>query len=135
MAKERIRWTYVEGLLNIGFENEMLDSYDLKAIYPTITEMTEVQRELVIYGFKQNLSDKIAGMKNYTLREKIKVMSERANSLIKGIWKTPSKDKASVKKKAEELAKTNSLTIQDVELLKKLGLYTEEIAKIFRESK
>jgi predicted TIM-barrel fold metal-dependent hydrolase len=122
MAKERIKWTYIGGLLDIGFENEMLDSYNLEAIYPLIEDMTEVQRELIIYGFKQNLSDKIAGMKDYTLREKIKVMSERADSLIKGIWKTPPKEKRSVKKEAEKLVKAGGLSEVELALLEKLGL-------------
>ncbi len=121
-TKERIKWTYIEGTLSVGFENEMLDTYDLKVIYPTIEKMTEVQRELVIYGFKQNLSDKIANMKDYTLKEKVKVMTERANSLIKGIWKTPAKEKKSVKKEADKLVKAGGLNEIELALLKKLGL-------------
>ena len=135
MAQERIKWTYLEGTIQIGFENETLEVYDLTVMFPDIETMSEVQRGLVIYGFKQNLSDKIAGMKDYTMKEKVRTMTSRYNDLALGIWKTPAKEKISVKKKAEELAKSNSLTIQDVELLKKLGLYTEEIAKAFNESK
>ncbi|MBE9592731.1 MAG: hypothetical protein IMF19_04555 [Proteobacteria bacterium] len=136
MAQERIKWTISpDGMLTIGFGNEMLDVHDIAKIYPTFKDMSEVQQMVIVYGIKQNLSDKIANMKDYTLKEKVKVMSERFQSLIDGIWKTPEKEKTSVKKKAEELAKSNSLTIQDVELLKKLGLYTKEIAKAFGESK
>jgi len=136
MTQERIKWILLpEGMLSVGFDNEMLDTYDLKKIYPTFEEMNEVQKGLIVYGVKQNLSDKTAGMGDYTLAEKVKVMTARYNDLVNKIWKTPVKEKVSVKKKAEELAKSNSLTIQDVELLKKLGLYTEEIAKAFSESK
>ena len=122
MAQERIKWTYIEGIINIGFGNDLLDSYDLKVIFPKIEEMTEVQRGLVIYGFKQNLSDKIAGMKDYTMKEKVKTMTERYNSLIKGIWKTPAKEKVSIKKKASELVEAGGLSQIELALLEKLGL-------------
>ncbi len=122
MAQERIKWTYLEGIVNIGFENTILDTYDLKVIFPKIEEMTEVQRGLVIYGFKQNLSDKIAGMKDYTTKEKVKVMTERYESLVKGIWKTPAKEKVSVKKKATALVEAGGLSEVELALLTKLGL-------------
>jgi hypothetical protein len=121
-TSERIKWTYIEGVINIGFGNEILDTYDLKVIFPKIEEMTEVQRGLVIYGFKQNLSDKIAGMKDYTMKEKVKTMSERYDSLVKGIWKTPTKEKISVKKKATALVEAGGLTEVELTLLEKLGL-------------
>jgi len=122
MAQERIKWTYIEGIINIGFGNEILNTYDLKVIFPKIEEMTEVQRGLVIYGFKQNLSDKIAGMKDYTTKEKVKTMTERYESLAKGIWKTPSKEKVSIKKKASELVEAGGLSEVELALLEKLGL-------------
>lgn len=122
MAQERIKWTYIEGIINIGFGNEILDTYDLKVIFPKIEEMTEVQRGLVIYGFKQNLSDKIAGMKDYTMKEKVKIMTERYDSLAKGIWKTPAKEKISVKKKAASLVEAGGLSEVELALLEKLGL-------------
>lgn len=122
MAQERIKWIYIEGTLQIGFENDILDTYDLKVIFPKIEEMTEVQRGLVIYGFKQNLSDKIAGMKDYTTKEKVKTMTERYNSLTKGVWKTPAKEKVSIKKKATALVESGNLTPVEIALLEKLGL-------------
>jgi hypothetical protein len=122
MAKERIKWIYIEGTLQMGFENEILDTYDLTVIYPEIEKMTEVQRGLVIYGFKQNLSDKIAGMKDYTLKEKVKVMAERYQSLKEGIWKTPAKEKVSIKKKATALVESGNLSPVELALLEKLGL-------------
>ena len=122
MAQERIKWTYLEGTIQIGFGNETLDVYDLKVIFPTIEKMTEVQRGLVIYGFKQNLSDKIAGMKDYTMKEKVKTMTSRYNDLVKGIWKTPTKEKISVKKKAASLVEAGGLTEVELALLEKLGL-------------
>ncbi len=122
MAQERIKWTYLEGIVNIGFENTILDTYDLKVLFPEIEKMTEVQRGLVIYGFKQNLSDKIAGMKDYTVKEKVKTMTERYESLVKGIWKTPSKEKTSVKKEAAKLVAAGGLSEIELALLTKLGL-------------
>ena len=122
MAQERIKWTYLEGTIQIGFENETLDSYDLKVIFPDIETMTEVQRGLVIYGFKQNLSDKIAGMKDYTMKEKVRTMTSRYNDLAKGIWKTAAKEKISVKKKAAEMVEAGGLTEVELALLEKLGL-------------
>ena len=122
MAQERIKWTYLEGTIQIGFENETLDSYDLTVMFPDIETMTEVQRGLVIYGFKQNLSDKIAGMKDYTMKEKVRTMTSRYNDLAKGIWKTPAKEKISVKKKAASLVEAGGLTEVELALLEKLGL-------------
>ena len=122
MAQERIKWTYLEGTIQIGFGNETLDVYDLKVIFPTIEEMTEVQRGLVIYGFKQNLSDKIAGMKDYTMKEKVKTMTSRYNDLANGVWKTPAKEKTSVKKEAAKLVEAGGLTEVELALLEKLGL-------------
>lgn len=122
MANERIKWTYIEGTISIGFGNKVLAVYDLISIFPEIEKMTEVQRGLVIYGFKQNLSDKIAGMKDYTMDEKVKTMTERHESLAKGIWKTPSKEKASVKKKAQALIEEGGLSEEELALLAKLGL-------------
>ena len=122
MAQERIKWTYIEGTVQIGFENETLDVYDLKGIFPTIEEMTEVQKGLIVYGFKQNLSDKIAGMKDYSISEKVKVMTARYMDLVKGIWKTPAKEKVSVKKKATALVKAGGLSPVELALLEKLGL-------------
>ncbi len=122
MAQERIKWTYIEGTVQIGFENETLDVYDLKTLFPAIEEMTEVQRGLVIYGFKQNLSDKIAGMKDYSIKEKVKVMTARYTDLVKGIWKTPTKEKVSVKKKATALVEAGGLSKVELALLEKLGL-------------
>jgi hypothetical protein len=122
MAQERIKWTYVDGIINVGFGNHILSTYDLKVLFPEIEKMTEVQRGLVLYGFKQNLSDKIAGMKDYTMKEKVKTMSERYESLVKGIWKTPSKEKTSVKKKAASLVEAGGLSPVELALLEKLGL-------------
>ena len=121
-TSKRIKWTYIEGIINVGFGNEILDTYDLKVIFPKIEEMTAVQRGLVIYGFKQNLSDKIAGMKNYTTKEKVKTMTSRYMDLVKGIWKTPSKEKVSVKEKASELVEAGGLSKVELALLEKLGL-------------
>ena len=121
MAQERIKWTYIEGTLSIGFENEILDFYDLTTLFPTIEDMNEVQKMLIVYGFKQNLSDKIANMKDYTINEKIKVMTARYMDLVKGIWKTPAKEKVSVKKKADKLVQ-EGVTEAEMDLLKKLGL-------------
>ena len=122
MAQERIKWTYIEGTIQIGFGNAILDVYDLNVIFPKIKEMTEVQRELVIYGFKQNLTDKIAGMKDYTMKEKVRTMTERYNSLIAGIWKTAAKEKTSVKKEAAKLVEAGGLSPIELALLEKLGL-------------
>jgi len=122
MAQERIKWTYIEGTIQIGFGNDILDVYDLNVIFPKIKEMTEVQRELVIYGFKQNLSDKIAGMKDYTMKEKVRTMTSRYESLAKGIWKTAAKEKISVKKEAAKLVEAGGLTEVELALLEKLGL-------------
>lgn len=122
MAQERIKWTLLpEGMLSIGFGNEMFDTYDLKKIFPDLESLTEVQLGIVIYGFKQNLSDKIAGMKDYTLKEKVKTMTDRYNDLVKGIWKTPAKEKTSVKKEAKKLVEDG---VNDIEMaiLKRLGL-------------
>ena len=122
MAQERIKWTYLEGTIQIGFGNETLDVYDLKVIFPTIEEMTEVQRGLVIYGFKQNLSDKIAGMKDYTMKEKVKTMTSRYESLKNGVWKTPAKEKISIKKKAQAERDSGTLTPVEIAMLDRLGL-------------
>lgn len=122
MAQERIKWTYDKGVLTIGFGNEILDLYDLKVIYPTIVDMSEVQSMIIVYGVKQNLSDKIASMKDYTLQEKVKVMGERFQSLTDGIWKTPAKEKVTFKKKAETLIKEGGLSDVELALLTKLGL-------------
>jgi hypothetical protein len=122
MAQERIKWTYGKGNLTIGFGNEMLDVYDLTVIYPSIESMTEVQQMVIVYGIKQNLSDKIAGMKDYTLKEKVKVMGERFQSLKDGIWKTPAKEKVSIKKKATALVEAGGLSAIELALLEKLGL-------------
>jgi hypothetical protein len=121
-TQERIKWTYIEGTIQIGFGNEILDTYDLTVIFPEIESMTEVQRGLVIYGFKQNLSDKIAGMKDYTMKEKVKTMTSRYNDLVKGVWKTPAKEKTSVKKEAAKLVEAGGLTEVELALLEKLGL-------------
>ena len=122
MAQERIKWTIdLEGVLSISYGNEILDVYDLKKIFPNLLDLNQVQAGLVVYGFKQNLSDKIANMKDYTLKEKVKVMDERFQSLVKGIWKTPAKEKVSVKKKADALIE-KGVTEAEMDLLKKLGL-------------
>ena len=122
MAQERIKWALLpKGMLSIGFNNEMLDTYDLKKIYPTFDQLNEVQIGIIIYGFKQNLSDKIANMKDYTLKEKVKVMTARYMDLVDGIWKTPAKEKVSVKKKADKLVQ-EGVTEAEMDLLKKLGL-------------
>ena len=120
-TSERIKWTYIDGTLSVGFDNEILDVYVLKDLFPTIEELPEVQRMLVIYGVKQNLSDKIANMKDYTLNEKVKVMAARYMDLVNGIWKTPAKEKVSVKKKADKLVQ-EGVTEAEMALLKKLGL-------------
>ena len=122
MAQERIKWTYIEGTVQVGSGNETLDVYDMKVIFPDIETMTEVQRGLVIYGLKQNLSDKIAGMKDYTMKEKVKTMTERYESLVKGVWKTAAKEKVSIKKKAASLVEAGGLSPVELALLEKLGL-------------
>ena len=122
MVNERIKWTYYGGVVSIGFDNTILDTYDLKVLFPKIEEMTEVQRSLIVYGFKQNLSDKIAGMKDYTMTEKVKTMTSRYDFLVKGVWKSLAKEKTSVKKKASELVEAGGLTEVELALLEKLGL-------------
>lgn len=122
MAQERIKWTLSEtGSLSIGFGNEIMDVYDLVKIYPEFVGMNEVQQMVVVYGIKQNLSDKIAAMKDYTLKEKVKVMGERFQSLKDGVWKTPVKEKVTLKKKAAE-ERAKGVTPEEEAMLKRLGL-------------
>ena len=121
-TSERIKWTLVEPLLNVGFDNTIIASYNLAELYPGFPEMNEVQQMVIVYGLKQNLSDKIAGMKDYTLNEKVEVMDERFQSLKDGIWKTPAKEKVSIKKKATELVEAGGLSEVELALLVKLGL-------------
>ena len=53
MAQERIKWIYLEGTFQVGFDHDTLAVYDLKVIFPTIETATEVQRELFLYGLKK----------------------------------------------------------------------------------
>ena len=123
MANDRIKWQLTEqGGLNVSQGNEMFNTYDLTTIYPDFNEFTEVQRMVVVYGVKQNLSDKIANMKDYTIDEKMVVMNKRFLSLVDGIWKSPTKEKTSIKKKVAAIVAEGTLTDIEKALLTKLGL-------------
>ena len=123
MANDRIKWQLTEqGGLNVSQGNEMFNTYDLTTIYPDFNEFTEVQRMVVVYGVKQNLSDKIANMKDYTIDEKMVVMNKRFQSLVDGIWKSPTKEKTSIKKKVAAIVAEGTLTDIEKALLTKLGL-------------
>ena len=117
----KMKWSVKDGFQILTVDGIEETSYDIKAIFPDFEEFTEVQREVISYGIKQNLSDKIAGMKGDTLKEKVEVMDKRFESLMKGIWKSPSKDRESVKKKASKLV-NDGVTPEEMALLKKLGL-------------
>lgn len=119
---DRLKWTYIDGTLQVGFNGEILDTYKVVDIYPEIATYTETQREIILYGVKQNLSDKIAGMKDDTREEKIKVMSSRFKDLVEGRWKTPAKEKTSLKKRAKALVDGKTLNPVELALLKRLGL-------------
>ena len=92
MAKRVVKWTLDGNVLKIGkqpvdekdvFKPEA--EFDLAIIFPNIVEMTDVQKNLVIYGTKQKLMDVGAGEKA-DADAKIANAKTKWDELVAGKW-------------------------------------------------
>ena len=121
-GKVRLSWTLFDEKAIIRFNKEETMSFDLAKLFPDFMKLTEVQKTIVFYGVKQKLSDCIArpGDMSLTIREKKDEMEKVFNRLAEGKWNSQGEGKASVKKRATELAKTANKV--ELGIMKKLGL-------------
>ena len=78
--KKKTKWSYDRSIATVLFPDKVTADYDVSLI----TE-PKVKDFLLHYGFKQFLSDKIAGIgKGATSADKLEVFNERYNMLIAG---------------------------------------------------
>lgn len=111
MEKTRLTWSLDENSLKgpklvVSCNDERVADFDLTLLFPNFGEFDEVQKMSVVYGVKQNLSDKTARNKDVslTLNEKAGVMEERYAFMVnERVWRQPGKEKISLKKKAKDL--------------------------------
>lgn len=106
MASTRLTWSLNIDKLEVTCGEDFVAAFDLNNLFPDFAELDEVQQMSVIYGVKQNLSDKTARNKDVglTLKEKADVMNKRYMFMItKRVWRQPGKEKISLKKKAKDL--------------------------------
>ena len=106
MEKTRLTWALNSNDLTVAVGAEQIGRYNLTKLFPNFQEFDEVQQMAVVYGVKQNLSDKTARNKDVslTLTEKADVMDERYTFMVeKRIWRQPGKEKISLKKRAQDL--------------------------------
>jgi hypothetical protein len=120
---ERFNWILEADnrTLSVAMSGDVLKSFELSKIFPGIDTLPMVQRMIVVYGVKQRLSDKVAGMKEFSAKEKVMAMTKRFDDMAKGIWRVTGPGIGSVKARAQALAK-EGLTEEQEAVLKKLGL-------------
>ena len=92
MAKRIVKWSIDNSILKMSkaLEDpkataEVLAEFDLKDIYPTFLEMTEVQRQLVIYGTKQKLMD-VGASEIAEVGGKVTSAKKKWAELVAGKW-------------------------------------------------
>jgi hypothetical protein len=91
MAKRIISWKLEGTKLNLCRpvqSNQAIvieKSFDLLKIFPDFEKLTDVQRELIIYGIKQKLAD--AGSQENSLDGKAVAAQDTWNDLAAGKWK------------------------------------------------
>jgi hypothetical protein len=95
MAKRIIKWTLDNTTLNMhkyigtveGKENatELICGFNLVELFPTFADMTDIQKQITVYGIKQKLMDtgasEIADTEGKTIRAKAKW-----TELLEGKW-------------------------------------------------
>ena len=81
--------------------------FDMKKIFPEYTEMTEVQRFLVMYGTKQKLAD--AGSQEKTAEAKAEVAKAKFQDFVNGKLSQPRANASGVKEAKAVQAKVNEV--------------------------
>ena len=144
MAKRLIDWNAkTNGVLELseyvsGEEyGKMLETFDLKKIFPQYEKLNEVQRFLIIYGTKQKLAD--AGSSEKTAEDKAKAAGLKFDELVEGKLQAPRANASQVKEnkriagKAKEISQVVSL---EGLMMKKIAFpdtFTEEDQKKLNE--
>jgi hypothetical protein len=88
MAKRLINWDLKESTLEMGkyidaeTKAQLLESFDIKKIFPSFAEFNEVQSFLIVYGLKQKLAD--CGSAEKSIKEKVKLAKEKFQDFVDG---------------------------------------------------
>jgi len=119
MAKRLIRWELNDSILKMvrivgegEKTTELPVEFDLTKLFPNFNKFTEVQRQLVVYGVKQKLSDTGAS-KVGDFGSKIKAAKDRWADLLAGKWQG---ERVNATTNAKTLAKKVKETSQVISL-------------------
>jgi hypothetical protein len=93
MAKRLVKWSLDVNTLKMAkaLEDpkataEILAEFDLVLLYPTFADMTDVQKQVVVYGVKQKLMD--TGSSDVgDARSKVQSAKDSWDDLLAGKWK------------------------------------------------
>lgn len=119
MAKRLIDWNLNESILEMGkYINsdtpaKVLESFDIKKLFPSFTEFNEVQSFLIVYGLKQKLAD--CGSAEKDAGEKAKLAKEKFQDFVDGkitgvrVNATGAKENKALALKIKDQAKVVSL--------------------------
>jgi hypothetical protein len=138
MAKRIVKWSLDNTILKLSkaLEDpkataEIMAEFDLAKLFPTFTEMTIVQRQVVVYGVKQKLMDVGAG-EIAEVEGKVQRAKTKFQELLDGKWEgervnaTGAADNKRIVSEVKEAAK--AVTLQGL-MMKKIafpGTFTTE---------
>ena len=128
MAKRLIKWVIDGAILKVGKYTDEKESaliieaeFDLSKIFPAFNELTDVQRQMVVFGAKQKLSDSGAENRGDSA-SKILSAKEVYDQWLAGKWvgeRTNATGAATNKKLADEVKAMSKVVTLEGLLMKK----------------
>jgi len=82
---KRVSWDLVELILSIILPSGLKGEFDVSKIFPKFSELSDICQQIVVYGIKQKLSDKVAGFVG-TDADKLAKMQVMWSELLEGKW-------------------------------------------------
>jgi hypothetical protein len=91
MAEKMMDWNLDDAQTVLTLNG--VHTFDMSEVFQSMewAELEEVEKLIFVNGFKQKVVDKVAGMKDYTLAEKVQTVLDTAKRLtVERLYKAPS---------------------------------------------
>jgi hypothetical protein len=125
-AKKKMSWKRDGNTITCTFPDGYVQLFDCEGIVDFLALTSDIQRELMLYGIKQFLADKTAGLKDATTADRVKIMVSRFAGLKAGEFKVNAKgdflriDKKGTNEKLDALPEKEQAKARAI--LEKLGI-------------